>query len=84
VDTTGPAAAPAAERTPAEQRRQAEVVLGLLLTIVGLFLASTLLPVGPAALAAALPKVGIALVTVWIGGVLLGGGAGLRRRRRRR
>jgi hypothetical protein len=48
--------------------------LGLLLTLAGLFLLSDLLPTGVGALERALPVAAAGLLTLWIGGLLLGRG----------
>ncbi|MCI4339849.1 MAG: hypothetical protein L3K06_02000 [Thermoplasmata archaeon] len=69
--------------TPEEDRRrirrQRRVVGGLLLTLAGLLFSAGLLPSAPGSLGTALPILGLTLVTVWIGGILLGGATGNRR-----
>jgi len=60
-------------------RRQRRVVVGLLLTFLGLLLALGLLPTAPGALLAAIPVLGAALLAVWVGGILLGLGRAARR-----
>jgi hypothetical protein len=54
------------------------VVIGLLLSFVGLFLLTWLLPVGSAALDRAIPIVGAGVLALWVGGILLGLGSGIR------
>jgi hypothetical protein len=48
---------------------------GLLLTIVGLFLLSTLLPTAPGKLAYVLPVAGAGILVLWAGGILMGIGS---------
>ncbi|MGI0155549.1 MAG: hypothetical protein ACREDE_05385 [Thermoplasmata archaeon] len=47
----------------------------MLLTLVGLFLLSALLPTAPGKLAFALPAAGAGIVAVWVGGILMGIGS---------
>jgi hypothetical protein len=66
---------PADESALAEReriRRQSRVVVGLLLTFLGLALALGLLPSDEGGLWWALPLLGAALLSVWFGGILLG------------
>jgi hypothetical protein len=49
--------------------------LGLLLTLLGLFLLADLLPVSPGALGRALPVAAGGILALWIGGILLGIGS---------
>ncbi|MCI4361113.1 MAG: hypothetical protein L3J91_05365 [Thermoplasmata archaeon] len=60
-------------------RRQRRVMGGLLLTLAGLLFAEGLLPTATGALERALPILAIALGSMWLGGILLGGAAGKRR-----
>jgi hypothetical protein len=76
-------AAPRPTPSPAERRRQGIVVVGLLLTFLGLFLASRLLPTDPGALTALLPAAAAGLVALWLGGILLGNSVRPFGRRRR-
>jgi hypothetical protein len=66
--------------TPEEDRRrirrQWRVMGGLLLTLAGLLFAEGLLPTATGALEHALPILAIALGSIWLGGILLGGAAG--------
>ena len=48
---------------------------GLLLTIVGLFLLSALLPTAPEKLAYALTVAAAGILTLWVGGILMGLGS---------
>ena len=57
------------------------MVVGLLLTLLGVALAADSLPVDPSALARALLLVGGAVFLAWLGGVLMGVGSGRRARR---
>jgi hypothetical protein len=56
------------------------VLVGLLLSFIGLFLVSLLLPTGSGALDRAIPIVGVGLLSLWIGGIVLGRGSGTRGR----
>jgi len=55
--------------------RQAKIGLGLLLTLVGLFLLTLLLPTDPGHLATLLPVAGAGIVALWVGGILMGIGS---------
>ncbi len=66
------------ERTARERRRQQRLGLGLLLSLLGIFLLAILFPTNPAALLALLPIGGAGMLALWVGGVLLGGRAGSR------
>ncbi len=77
--TPGEATRSSAAET-ARQRRQGTVLAGLLLSFLGLFLVTLLLPVGSGALDRAIPVVGAGLLCLWIGGILLGRGSGRRGR----
>ncbi|HEY6239133.1 MAG TPA: hypothetical protein VIZ68_08120 [Thermoplasmata archaeon] len=77
---------PAEEAALAEAervRRQSRVVVGLLLTFLGLALALGLLPTAEGGLGWAIPLLGTALLSVWFGGILLGAGRRPRRTRPR-
>lgn len=52
-----------------------KVLLGLLLTLVGLFLLSVLIPTAPGRLLTALPVAAAGIAAVWIGGILMGIGS---------
>ncbi|MGI0131375.1 MAG: hypothetical protein ACREEC_14705 [Thermoplasmata archaeon] len=60
---------------PARLTRSQKIGGGLLLTLVGLFLLSALLPTAPGKLAFALPAAGAGIVAVWVGGILMGIGS---------
>ncbi len=64
----------AARRRPRLSKNQ-KIGLGLLLTFVGLWLVSGLLPTSPGALARTLPLAAGAIVALWVGGILLGIGS---------
>jgi hypothetical protein len=68
-----PGPAPRRRRRPLSKR--AKVGLGLLLTLVGLFLAAVALPTAPGPLARVLPVVAVGLVALWVGGILMGIGS---------
>jgi hypothetical protein len=71
----------AGPRPPASRRRRRPLTrserigLGLVLTLLGLFLLSYLLPVSPAGLARALPVAAVGLLALWVGGIFLGIGS---------
>jgi hypothetical protein len=69
---------PAAGAAPPARPRlskTAKIGLGLLLTFVGLFLLSDLLPSAPAHLLAVLPLAGAGMLALWVGGILMGVGS---------
>ena len=72
---------PAAPPGPEVRRRQRLVMVGLLLSLAGLFLSTLLLPVGSAEIDRVLPVIAAGLATLWIGGILLGLGSPRRGRR---
>lgn len=55
--------------------RTTKIGLGLLLTLVGLFLLTLLLPTDPSRLATLLPVAGVGIVALWVGGILMGIGS---------
>ncbi len=55
--------------------KHAAIGLGLALTFVGLFLLGALVPPNPSALERTLPVAGAGILTLWVGGVLLGRGS---------
>jgi|HubBroStandDraft_1064217.scaffolds.fasta_scaffold01474_5 hypothetical protein len=71
-------ASPAPAAPPAPPRRsskQLKIGLGLLLTLVGLFLISALLPTAPDALAYGITVGALGILAVWLGGILMGIGS---------
>jgi hypothetical protein len=65
-------AATPAPRTPAEHRRQRQVIVGVLITLLGLLALASLLPSAPSQLTHGI-LIGLAsMAGLWIGGVLLG------------
>ena len=52
-----------------------KIGLGLLSTLLGIFLLSILLPTAPGKLAYALPAAGLGIVALWVGGILMGIGS---------
>jgi hypothetical protein len=76
-----PASTPSETPTEARARlrRQSFVLVGVGLTFGGLLLAAAALPNTGTGLEAELPYFGGALITLWLGGLLLGRGAGRRR-----
>jgi len=70
-------AAPAGS-TPRPRRalsRNQKIGLGLLLTFLGLFLLSILLPTAPGKFATDLPVAAAGILVLWIGGILMGIGS---------
>jgi hypothetical protein len=55
--------------------KQGYIGLGLLLTLVGLFLVVLLFPTSPGALSWVLPVAAVGLVALWVGGILMGIGS---------
>jgi hypothetical protein len=55
--------------------RQAKIGLGLALSLVGLFLISALLPTAPDKLAFGIGVAAAGVVSIWLGGVLMGIGS---------
>ncbi len=74
---TGEPAPPPAPPVRRKERlsRTGKIGLGLLLTLVGLFLLTLLFPTSPDALARVLPVAAVGLVALWVGGVLMGVGS---------
>jgi hypothetical protein len=72
------AAAPPPGR-PARPRRRlskpAKIGIGLFLTVLGLFLLSILLPTAPGKFGYVLPVAAAGILTLWIGGILMGIGS---------
>ena len=73
-------AVPASEAPPARRRprlsRGGAVVLGVLLTLVGLFVLGGTVPTDPATLERAVAITGAGAVALWVGGIFLGGARG--------
>jgi hypothetical protein len=65
---------PSAPRRPRLSKGQ-KIGIGLLLTLVGLFLVAILLPTSPSRLGYALPVAGAGILAVWVGGILMGVGS---------
>lgn len=62
-------------RTRLRLSRRAKLGLGLLLTVVGLFVIGGTVPTAPGTLERALAVTGVAAVALWLGGILLGAGS---------
>jgi hypothetical protein len=69
-----PTPAPAVPR-PARFGRSPKIGIGLLLTIVGLFLLSALLPSAPGKIGFALAVAAAGILSLWVGGILMGIGS---------
>lgn len=65
------------QRPPRAPRlsKSAKIGLGLLLTLVGLFLLAVLFPTNPSTFARVLPVAAVGLVALWVGGILMGIGS---------
>lgn len=73
-------ASTAASGTPPRRSRKplskpAKLGIGLLLTLIGLFLLADALPVTPGTLVRILPVVAAGILAVWIGGIVMGIGS---------
>jgi len=55
--------------------KSAKIGLGLLLTLVGLFLLVVLFPTDPASFRTVLPVAAAGIVALWVGGILMGVGS---------
>ena len=55
--------------------KSGKIGLGLLLTLVGLFLLVLLFPTNPESFARVLPVAAVGLVALWVGGILMGIGS---------
>ena len=55
--------------------KSAKIGIGLLLTFVGLFLLSILLPTAPGRFSTILPVAGAGLLLLWLGGIWMGIGS---------
>ena len=67
--------APARRRRRPPLSKPARIGLGLLLTLVGLFLLALLFPTNPNSFATLLPIAAAGVVALWIGGILMGIGS---------
>jgi hypothetical protein len=65
----------ARERRPPRVSKNTKIGLGLLLTLVGLFLLVLLFPSAPGALSSVLPIAAVGIVALWVGGILMGIGS---------
>ncbi|MGA8543131.1 MAG: hypothetical protein WB947_06310 [Thermoplasmata archaeon] len=74
MESGTPPPSPAA-RVPSRFTRGQKIGLGLLLTIVGLFLLSALLPTAPGKLGFALAVAAVGILSLWVGGILMGIGS---------
>lgn len=70
-----PAPAPPGRRRRRPLSKPERIGIGLLLTLLGLFLLAILLPVSPAGIARALPIAAVGIVVLWVGGIFLGIGS---------
>jgi len=72
---TATATTPARPRRGPRLSKPAKIGLGLLLTLVGLFLLVLLFPTDPGSFARVLPVAAVGLVALWVGGILMGIGS---------
>jgi len=73
VVALGPA--PSRPRRRPRLSKSARIGLGLLLTLVGLFLLVILFPTNPSSFGTVLPVAAAGIVAVWVGGILMGIGS---------
>jgi len=66
---------PSSRRPRRALSRTEKIGLGLLCTLVGLFLLSILLPTAPGKLGTDLPIAGAGILILWMGGILMGIGS---------
>jgi hypothetical protein len=66
---------PAAGGRPPRLSKQVTIGLGLLLTLVGLFLLSALFPTAPGRLAFGIGVGAAGILSLWLGGILMGIGS---------
>lgn len=55
--------------------KAAKIGLGLLLTLIGLFLLVLLFPTNPSSFSTVVPVAAVGLVALWVGGILMGIGS---------
>ncbi len=72
--TEGSPPASAPPRRPPRLSRGAKIALGVLLTLVGLFVIGGTIPSASGTLERALGIAAIGIVSLWVGGLLLGSG----------
>jgi hypothetical protein len=72
---TAPGSAESRRTHPARLTKSQKIGSGLLLTVAGLFLLSSLLPTAPEKLGYALPVAGVGILALWVGGILMGIGS---------
>ena len=60
---------------PPRLTKAARIGIGLLLTLVGLFLLVVLFPTSPSAISTVVPIAAAGIVAVWVGGIFLGQGS---------
>ena len=70
-----PVAAERRRRGRPRLSKSAKIGLGLLLTLIGLFLLVLLFPTDPSSFARVLPIAAVGLVALWVGGILMGIGS---------
>jgi hypothetical protein len=66
---------PAARRRRRALSKSTKIGLGLLLTLLGLFLLSILLPTAPGRFAYVLPVAAAGMLVLWMGGIWMGVGS---------
>ena len=68
-------AAPSRSRRRPTLSKPAKIGLGLLLTLVGLFLLVLLFPTNPDSFSTIIPVAAVGIVALWVGGILMGIGS---------
>ncbi len=62
-------------RRPSRLSKNAKIGLGLLLSFVGIACIGSILPTAPNVLSFALPVAAAGILTIWVGGILMGVGS---------
>jgi hypothetical protein len=70
-----PDASPSAPSRRRPLSKNQKIGLGLLLTFIGLFLLSILLPTAPGNFSTILPVAGLGMLLLWLGGIWMGVGS---------
>jgi len=73
VSPSEPSPSPPRRRRPLS--RSTKIGLGLLLTLIGLFLLVILFPTDPSTFRTVLPVAAAGMVALWVGGILMGIGS---------
>ena len=66
---------PAGRRRRLSLSKPAKIGLGLVLTLLGLFLLVLLFPTAPGSVSTVVPAAAVGIVALWVGGILMGIGS---------